>query len=274
MRDRDCVAFLQWALPRLGMRWPGFRKVRRQVCRRIARRLGEIGLADLAAYRRRLAAEPAEWRVLDSLCRVTISRFFRDRGVFASLGERVLPALAARSAAGPAELAAWSAGCASGEEPYSVAILWHRAVAPDRPAASLRVIATDTDPVLLERARRAVYPAGSLREVPAPWRRRAFEQRGESFHLLSELAAAVDFRRQDLRRTNPGGPFDLVLCRNLAFTYYADDVQRAVLERIGSVLSPGGALVVGGHEEPPAAAAGFEPWPGAACCYRRRSGGA
>jgi chemotaxis protein methyltransferase CheR len=73
--DRRRVDFLQWALPRLGLRWAGFRKVRRQVCRRLRRRLGELELADLDAYREHLEAHPEEWTVLDALIPITISRF-------------------------------------------------------------------------------------------------------------------------------------------------------------------------------------------------------
>lgn len=78
MRNAECVALLRWALPRLGLRWPGFRRVRRQVCKRIARRIKELGLADVAAYRERLECAPEEWPEFDSLCRITISRFYRD----------------------------------------------------------------------------------------------------------------------------------------------------------------------------------------------------
>jgi chemotaxis protein methyltransferase CheR len=77
--DAECVDFLQWALPRLGLRWQGFRKVRRQVCRRVARRIAELGLADADAYRLYLERNPQEWDALAELCRVTISRFWRDR---------------------------------------------------------------------------------------------------------------------------------------------------------------------------------------------------
>jgi chemotaxis protein methyltransferase CheR len=80
MDNRDCTIFLQWALLQRHLRWPGFRKVHRHVCKRLKRRIHELGLDDLAAYRRRLEAEPAEWRAFDECCHITISRFFRDRG--------------------------------------------------------------------------------------------------------------------------------------------------------------------------------------------------
>jgi len=96
--DRDCTAFLQWALPQCNLHWPGFRKVRRQVCKRLARRIHELGVDDLATYRRRLETDQAEWRAFDHCCHITISRFFRDRGVFEILKEHVLPEIAARVA--------------------------------------------------------------------------------------------------------------------------------------------------------------------------------
>jgi len=93
MQRAQCVAFLQWALPQMRMRWAGFRRVRSQVCKRIGRRRRELGLDDLDAYRAYLKERPDEWQRLDAMCRITISRFLRDRGVFEALSEVVLPAL-------------------------------------------------------------------------------------------------------------------------------------------------------------------------------------
>jgi chemotaxis protein methyltransferase CheR len=96
MTDADCVAFLQWALPRLGRRWAGYRKVRRQVCRRVSRRIGELGLTSFAEYRKYLERDPDEWPRLDAMTNITISRFYRDRAVYDFLLSEVLPALVAR----------------------------------------------------------------------------------------------------------------------------------------------------------------------------------
>jgi chemotaxis protein methyltransferase CheR len=268
MRDAECVELLRWALPRLRLRWPGFRRVRRQVCRRVGRRLRELGLPDAPAYRAHLEAHPAEWERLDALCRISISRFFRDRSVFAALGARVLPVLAARARAqGRDELRAWSAGCASGEEAYSLAILWG-ASAPA--GARLRIVATDADPQLLGRARRARYPASSLAELPPGQREAAFERRGALYGLRAPLREGVELRCQDVRREAPEGSFDLVLCRNLAFTYFEPALQAEVLARILAALRPGGALVIGLHESLPESAPGLAPWPGARAVYEKR----
>jgi hypothetical protein len=125
MTDADVVAFLQWALPTLRMRWPGFRKVRGQVRKRLARRLRELDLETLRDYEAHLEAHPEEWATLDGFCRITISRFYRDRGVFDTLRDRVLPDLGSIAEARRASvIRAWSAGCASGEEPYSLSLAW------------------------------------------------------------------------------------------------------------------------------------------------------
>jgi chemotaxis protein methyltransferase CheR len=232
----DCVAFLQWALPRLGRRWAGYRKVRRQVCRRVRQRLETLGLDGYEVYRERLEADPGEWAVLDRLMNVTISRFNRDRGVFEFLRDEVLRP----------GVRVWSAGCASGEEPYTLALL----------CDGLDILATDVDPAMLRRAEAARYPASSLRELP---NRDAFVD-----GVLDERYRHVTFALHDVRDDPPAGPFDLVLCRNLAFTYFDDATQREILQRIASVTS---TLAIGAHEALPEGQRLFAPW--ASCVFRR-----
>jgi chemotaxis protein methyltransferase CheR len=270
--DADCVAFLRWALPRLRLRWRGFRRIRRQVCRRVERRVRELDLAGLDAYRAYLEAELSEWETLDALCRVTISRFARDRGVFEFLGRTVLPALAGAARERDDALVAWSAGCASGEEAYTLVLLWELEVGRDVPGVALHVLATDTDETMIERAERAIYPESSLRELSASWRQTGFVECGGSYRLRRELRRAVTIRRHDVRNRPPAGPFDLVLCRNLAFTYFELDLQQAVATRLARCVRPGGALVLGAHETLPEGTRGFVPWSEGLHVYRRLEG--
>ncbi|WP_141588889.1 protein-glutamate O-methyltransferase CheR [Myxococcus sp. AB056] len=252
MTDRECVELLQWAAPRLRLRWEGFRRVRGQVCKRIGRRLKALGLPDAGAYRARLEAVPSEWDALDALCRVTISRFYRDARVFEVLRHDLLPArLESLRSQGEATLRAWSAGCASGEEPYTLSVLFQLGLEPRFPGARLALVATDADAGLLARAARGCYPRGALRELPRAWAERAFPGPGDEPCLAPEFRRAVDFLQQDLRSQMPDGPFHLVLCRNVAFTYFAPPLQREVLSRLVARLVPGGLLVIGGHESLP-----------------------
>jgi chemotaxis protein methyltransferase CheR len=246
MRDQDCVAFLQWALPRLRMRWPGFRKVRRQVCKRIARRMDELDLREVDAYRSYLEEHEDEWAVLDGFCRISISRFRRDHAVWDTLVETVLPELAAAG-----DVRAWSVGCASGEEPYTLSLIWQRFLARRFPATRLSILATDTDPVVLSRARAARYGQGSLRELPPAWLADAFEPVDDELRVRPELRARIEFWRHDIRESMPSGPFDLIMCRNLVFTYFDEPRQAQTLQRLLSRLRDGGVLVTGKQEPLP-----------------------
>lgn len=253
MHDEDCVRFLKDCLPRLELRWAGFRRVHRTVCKRIGRRLRALDLPDLAAYRRRLEADPTEWARLDALCRIPVSRFYRDRRVFDALRDDVLPALAGAASARAGRLVrAWCAGCASGEEVYTLRLIWDLSLAPRHPALRFTILGTDADEVLLARAADACYGRGSFREAPRAWLDRAFEVRHGRLCLRSEFKRDVAFRRQDIRTIQPAGPFDLVLCRNLVMTYFAPALQERLLPAILARLRPGGVLIMGAGERLPA----------------------
>lgn len=253
MRDDECIEFLQWALPRMGFRWPGFRKVRGQVCKRVGRRLRDLGLEDAKGYREYLNSHADEWELLDSLCRITISRFFRDRRVYETLGKEVVPELARQvKSNGVSELRIWSAGCGAGEEPYSISILHRLSVDPDLQQANIRITATDADEHQLERARQAVYPVGCTQDMPSEIRDSVFEGLDqERLRLRDPYREGVELTLQDLRHHLPEGPFHLILCRNLAFTYFVEQTQCEILARLRGRLRPDGYLVIGAHEELP-----------------------
>jgi chemotaxis protein methyltransferase CheR len=247
MRDADCTTFLQWALPKLDLHWPGFRKVRHQVCKRVRRRINALGLNSFISYRERLEIDPHEWQILDQCCRVTMSRFFRDRGIFDCLRNSILPAVAERARSERRRAHCWSVGCASGEEPYSVRILWDAGVSGL--GVELAIVATDVDKQFLERAREGCYARTSLREVPPELLAQAFAQTGPRFCIRPQYRQGIIFVRQDLRSQAPAGPFDIVLCRNLAFTYFAPTLREKTLDIIAERLVANGFLVVGMHQQ-------------------------
>jgi chemotaxis protein methyltransferase CheR len=267
--DTECVQLLQWCLPRLGLQWRGFRRVRRIVRRRIERRLTELDLPDTAAYRRYLESNSEEWSVLDRACRIPVSRFYRDRAVFEHLERVVLPELTASMVAkGETELRCWSVGCAAGEEPYTLAILWHLRVAPRFPGVRLRIVATDAEPEMIEQAARARYPGHALRELP-PDLAAAFSRSPEGLWLADAYRRDVEFSVQDIRVTAPEGRFNLILCRYLVLTYFEKALQRRTLARLIDKLEPSGALVVGVTEGMPEHLDGLVPWSAPLKIYRR-----
>jgi chemotaxis protein methyltransferase CheR len=251
VNDPDCTSFLQWALPRLDLRWAGFRKVRRQVCKRLKRRMSDLGIRNFGAYRARIEADPTEWQVLDECSHITISRFFRDRGVFEVLRRQVLPDIAMRARREGRNAHIWAAGCASGEEPYTVKILWDVEVAGFFPDVSLSIVATDIDNTMLARARDGCFEATSLHELPPDLVGQAFDRVGQLFCVKPRHRENIEFRLEDLRVETPASLFDLVLCRYVAFTYFATPLQQAVLDRIVERLLSGGYLVIGTHERLP-----------------------
>ena len=125
LKDPDCVSFLQQILPQLHLRWSGFRRVRRQVCRRLRNRFLKLGLEDFASYTNYLVYYPNEWLVVDACCRITISRFYRNAIVFEQLCQ-VLPTLMQLGQERrDSSIRCWCAGCASGEEVYTLKLIEH-----------------------------------------------------------------------------------------------------------------------------------------------------
>lgn len=262
MQDLECTEFLQWCLPVLRLRWPGFRKVRKQVCKRLGRRIGELGLSGPVAYREYLEGNPEEWQMLDSLCRITISRFYRDRRVFDALRIRILPSMAKRALTdGEKEVRCWSAGCCSGEEPYTLQILWKICVLPlhgqDIP---LRIIATDADQELIKRAGNGSFQKSSLRDLPGELIRQSFGHSANFYSILKDFREDIEFEKQDIRKELPDGLFHLILCRNLVFTYFDEALQGRILERILEKLVPGGFFIIGVHESLPQGEYGLKPY--------------
>ena len=256
MKDESCICFLQWALPHLQMRWPGFKKVRGQVCKRLGRRLEELQLVDLKSYRIYLQDNPLEWHILDSMCRITISRFYRDRGTYNFLSAQVFPELIKNAQRkGEKNLNCWCIGAASGEEPYSISLLWDLSGLAKK-KLDVNILATEVDQRMINRARKGCYPASSIRELPSKIKSLAFTQKDAQFCLKEQCKKRVQFLQQDIRNAQPDSTFHLILCRNLVFTYFSQELQEEIAQQILLRLNPGGYLVIGTHEVLPAAALG------------------
>jgi len=264
--------FLRRMAPILDVAWRKYR--RRQSRRGLQSRLAARGV-DLAAYAEILAREAEERERLLLAMRVTVSRFYRDRQVWSGLARAVIPSLL-RTFGEDATLRVWSAGCACGEEPYSVAVLWARLPSSVTHGRSLEVLATDVDEAALGRARAGVYPRSSTRLVPPP-HDEVFEpvsaqaDRRDRVRVRGAVRRSVRFARRDLLTDPPPVGRHLVLCRYLPFTYYQGRRLLRAVEILAGALVEGGALVVGAKESVPEAVMDgvFEPWPDAPCVYRK-----
>lgn len=247
--------FLRTTLPALGLRWRRFRGG--AIRRRIGGRLQELGFSSLAEYRSYLLAHREEQRLLTDQLTVTISRFWRNRFLFDALARTWLPALLARLEPGE-PFRAWSAGCACGEEPYSLLLLWEEHFAGS--GHELRLVATDADKRCLHRAQEGRYPASSLRELPLDLRRRYFVNEGGDSVINPKFREQVVWLGHNLFWDPPLPDNHLILCRNLAYTYFTEPVQQEITRRFHQALPPGGLLVIGRKDQLP---------PGADRLFRR-----
>ena len=217
---------------------------REMVYARLARRLRTLGIASFDAYIRYLELEPAEWEHCTNALTTNVTSFFREEHHFRTL------ALHARARAQRGEpYRAWSAGCSTGEEPYTIAMC----LAESLGSGAFEVHATDLDTQVLATAREGVYPLQSVLKVSEERQRRfflrgtgRFEGRGR---VRRELAAHVEFGRVNLmdREWPVGGPFDAIFCRNVMI-YFDKPTQARLIERFAALLKPHG-LFFAGHAE-------------------------
>jgi len=257
MASTDDIAFLQWALPQMGYRWQGFRKPRNQVLKRIRERMHQLGLSGgYAEYKLYLEAHPEEWTYLDRLCNVTISKFFRDRKVWDFLRDHVLSSLLQAHRTNPVNI--WSIGCCNGEEPYSLAIISEQLAKNNEQfdhRKHVSILATDRNPEVLERAKKGRYPAGSLKELTQDEIDAFFQKThrtdDEEYKIIDKLKQYITFEQRDIKKSLPDQVFDIILCRNLVFTYFSKEKQRQFLEQLMPHMAAHGFLIIGSNEKLP-----------------------
>jgi chemotaxis protein methyltransferase CheR len=217
---------------------------------RLSRRLRALRLKSFREYRERLGSDPQELIQLTNAITTNLTSFFRERHHFDCLREEVLKPLAVDPHASR-RLRIWSAGCSSGEEPYSIAMMVHEAV-PDLAGWDVRILATDLDSEVLARARKGIYGAERLRSVEAHRLERFFveqwDETGLLYQVVPELAALVTFKQLNLMDPWPmKGPLDVIFCRNTVI-YFDKDTQRELFRRIAALQRRGDRLLLG-HSE-------------------------
>ena len=227
------------------------------VVRRIRRRATLRQLPTLEAYTELLRTDERELAALGHDLLIGVTRFFRDPAVWETLESRIIPRLAEESTA-ESGLRAWVAGCATGEEAYSIAMLLLDATAGKSPPIPIKVFATDVHSQALERAGQGIYDAESLANMDERRRRQYFVARSDGrFQVAPHLRHAVVFARHDLLKDAPFTQLDLVSCRNLLI-YFRPAAQKHALSILPYGLRIGGALILGPSEAPGEIAGEFE----------------
>jgi len=223
---------------------------RAYVERRIAARLRTLGLSSYRQYSDLLDADPDEYQRLFNTITINVTEFYRDRAMWDVLQRNVLREIVARKRAGRSKtIRIWSAGCATGEEPYSAAMMLLDVLGAHAGEFLMSVTASDLDPEALAYAERGVYDDGKRKRIPPGYQVRFTRRFGTSqFEIMPEVRRLVRFQRLSLFDPAPYRVMDLILCRNV-FIYFDREQQARVLDNFMTSMTRGGYLVLGRSEK-------------------------
>ena len=247
-------ALLDYLRDSRGFDFTGYKRT--SLMRRVDRRLQDADIPSYEAYLDVLQVRPDEFTALFNTILINVTDFFRDPESWDHLREVVLPPLLERRPDGPIRV--WSAGCATGEEAYSLAILFAELLGSEAFRERVKIYATDVDDEALADARAAAYSERDIESVPEPLRAKYFELTGDRYVFSKELRRAVIFGRNDLVQDAPISRIDLLVCRN-ALMYFNAETQARIVNRFHFALAPDGVLFLGKAEMLLGHASLFEP---------------
>ncbi len=216
--------------------------------RRVVRRMGIHQIAKVTAYVRYLQENPQECGILFKELLIGVTSFFRDRAAWEQLGKKALPALMASRPAG-STLRAWIAGCSTGEEAYSLAMLFKETQSRLKPRKniSLQIYATDLDRDAIDKARLGAYPETIAADISSARLARFFVKEESGFRVNKEIRSMVIFAPQNLIMDPPFTKLDMFSCRNLLI-YLSPELQKRLIPLFHYILMPGGLLFLGSSE--------------------------
>jgi two-component system CheB/CheR fusion protein len=240
------------------------------VYRRIERRMGIHQIGRIAAYVRYLQENSHEVELLFKELLIGVTSFFRDPEAWEQLGKEVIPGLLASRPNGGC-LRAWSAGCSTGEEAYSLAIVFKEALERVKPAENftLQIFATDLGQDAIDKARLGVYPANIAADVSRERLKRFFIKDGDGYRVCKEIREMVTFATQNVIMHPPFTRLDILICRNLLI-YLTPELQKKLLPLFHYSLNPGGILFLGSSEAVSTFADLFAPQDIKSRLFRRR----
>ena len=242
--DEAFEALVRYMRDSRGFDFTGYKRT--SLMRRVRHRMDQAGYSTYEEYLDVLQAGSDEFAALFNTILINVTAFFRDTEAWEFVSRDVIPRLLAER--GPEDpIRVWSAGCASGQEAYTLAMLLTEAMGPDAFRQRVKIYATDIDDEALTEARAASYDARAVESVPAELLGRYFEQFNGRYLFHKDLRRAVIFGRNDLVKDAPISRVDLLVCRN-TLMYLNAETQRNVLGRLHFALAPQGTLFLG-HAE-------------------------
>ncbi|HKE64574.1 MAG TPA: CheR family methyltransferase [Micromonosporaceae bacterium] len=242
--DQQFEALLQYLKEARGFDFTGYK--RSSLMRRVGRRMSMVGVGTYQDYLDYLQVHPDEFTGLFNTILINVTGFFRDAEAWSYLRDEVMgPMIGVKPPDWPIRV--WSAGCASGEEAYSLAIMLAEMLGIDEFRQRVKIYATDVDEDALTHARHATYAERATRVIPADLVERYFESTGAGYVFRKDLRRSVIFGRNDLVQDAPISRIDLLLCRN-TLMYFNAETQQRILSRFHFALSPSGVLFLGRAE--------------------------
>ncbi len=242
--ERIFDALLDYLRRARGFDFTGYKRSSLQ--RRVTKRMHSQQIYTYGDYLDYLEVHPEEFPELFNTILINVTALFRDMSAWEHLWQQVLPQLLEEKP--PDEpIRAWSAGCASGEEAYTLAMILADLLGPEQFRKRVKIYATDVDNEALAQARQAIYSARSLEPVPEAMRDRYFDSVGHNYVCRADLRRAVIFGRHDLVQDAPISRLDLLVCRN-TLMYFNAEIQARILARFHFALKEGGALFLGKAE--------------------------
>ena len=235
-RERDFEALLDYLRKQRGFDFSGYK--RPSLIRRVEKRMQMLALGGFGDYMDYLEVHPEEFAELFNTILINVTAFFRDASAWEFLAAQVVPRIIERKKPG-APIRVWSAGCASGEEAYSVAIVLAEALGAGQFLERVKVYASDVDEEALNQARQATYSEKDLEPVDPTLRKKYFEPQNGRFAFRADLRRAVIFGRHDLMNDAPISRLDLLVCRN-TLMYFNAEAQRRILARFHFALNSEG----------------------------------
>ncbi len=219
---------------------------RTTLVRRVERRMHVLGIGTGSAYLARVKSDADECEALFRDLLINVTRFFRDAELFETLRTKAIEPLT-RNRDPDEDIRIWVPGCSSGEEAYSIAMLFAEAARETGQPLAVQIFATDIDEQMLQIAREGSYPASALADIPAPLRERYTMPHAERFTIAASIRDMIRFSNHSLVKDPPFSRIDLVSCRNLLI-YFDDRLQQSVLPLLHYALRPGGYLFLGPSE--------------------------
>ncbi len=236
---KDYVQFISGIYKKTGIDLSLYKEA--QMKRRLTSLRNKRGHADFSSYFEALGKDSILLEELLDRMTINVSEFYRNKKRWEVVQQKVYPYLLTRNR----KLKIWSAACSTGEEPYTLAIILNQFI----PLSNIEIIASDLDPLAIEKAKRGVYPERSLAEVPTEIKNKYFVRKGTSSYLVSkDIRRCVTFKKHNLLADRYENNCDLIVCRNVLI-YFTEEAKRTIYTNFSKSLSKGGIFFVGSTEQ-------------------------